>query len=353
MHWELSEEQELFASSLREWIAAKFPSDAVREIQSSGTRRTFDDALIGEGWWGVGYDESSGGQGGGVLELALAAREFGRAASPDSGWMAAALAARLLTADELAAQLGGTSRFAVAMRADRIPSWSRTDTDGARVSTTVRNVIGALDASTFLLPVVGPDGPAIARLSASEANVAAENVLDRSRSAATVTFTDASISSMSDASAFEHIAPLSAVLVAADALGAAERMLELAVEYSKQRKQFGQLIGGFQAIKHACAQMLVTVEASFSTALYAAAALDAALPDAATTAAVAKAQVTGPVADLADSALTVHGAIGYTWEHDLHLYYKRAKLDRTLYGTPGDWNERVAAELLDSAVAQR
>ena len=122
----------------------------------------------------------------------------------------------------------------------------------------------------------------------------------------------------------------------------AERMLQLAVDYSKQRQQFGRPIGSFQAVKHAAAQMLVTVESSMSIVFYAAQSVEEGLPERATHAAVAKAQVTGGSAELADSALTLHGAIGYTWEHDLQLFYKRAKLDRVLFGTPTAWNERIA-----------
>ncbi len=145
--------------------------------------------------------------------------------------------------------------------------------------------------------------------------------------------------------AVNEIATRAAVLVAADALGASERMLQLAVDYSKQRQQFGRPIGSFQAVKHAAAQMLVTVESSMSIVCYAAQSAEEGLPERATHAAVAKAQVTGSGAELADSALTLHGAIGYTWEHDLHLFYKRAKLDRVLFGTPAAWNERVADAL--------
>jgi alkylation response protein AidB-like acyl-CoA dehydrogenase len=119
----------------------------------------------------------------------------------------------------------------------------------------------------------------------------------------------------------------------------------LAVDYSKQRHQFGQPIGSFQAVKHAAAQMLVTVESSMSIVCYAAQSAEEGLPERATHAAVAKAQVTGAAVDLADSALTLHGAIGYTWEHDLHLFYKRAMLDRVLFGTPTAWNERIANAL--------
>jgi alkylation response protein AidB-like acyl-CoA dehydrogenase len=122
-------------------------------------------------------------------------------------------------------------------------------------------------------------------------------------------------------------------------------MLQLAVDYSKQRQQFGQPIGAFQAVKHAAAQMLVTVESSLTIVCYAAQSTEEGLPDCATHAAVAKSQVSAAAATLADSALTLHGAIGYTWEHDLHLFYKRAKLDRVLFGTPAAWNERIADAL--------
>lgn len=353
MHWELSDEQEMFASSLREWIAAKFPADTVRELQTAGDADRFAAALIAEGWWGVGYPEAAGGQGGGVLELALAAREFGRSAVPDSRWLAAALVAPLLSETELAAQLAGETRYVAAISADRIPGKALLPTDGTVLNGTVRHVVGAGEADIFLVPFIGPAGHGVARVSASDTVLARENPLDRSRTVGTVEFTEAPIADIVAGGelSLSRTATLASVLVAADALGSAERMLELAVAYSKQRKQFGRFIGAFQAVKHAAAQMLVTVEASYSTALYAAAAVDAGLEGAATVGAVAKAQVTKSVADLADSALTVHGAIGYTWEHDLHLFYKRAKLDRTLYGSPSAWNELIADALLDESDA--
>lgn len=353
MHWELTEEQELFASSLREWIAAKFPTATARELHASGDASSLSSALVGEGWWGVGYSEETGGQGGGVLELALAAREFGRAALPNSSWFAAALLAPALTAAELDAQLSGETRYALATRADRIPKWIALDLVDGRISGTVPHVLGATEADVLVVPVNSADGVVLARVSAKDADVSQDKLLDLSRNTASVVFTDAPTLDLIEPGpgSLDRITALAAVLVAADALGSAERMLELAVAYSKQRKQFGQLIGAFQAVKHAAAQMLVTVEASFSSALYAAAALDAGLDNAATIAAVAKAQVTKGASDLADSALTVHGAIGYTWEHDLHLFYKRAKLDRTLFGSPAAWNERIAAALLDEPVA--
>ncbi|WP_283234682.1 acyl-CoA dehydrogenase family protein, partial [Candidatus Protofrankia californiensis] len=136
-----------------------------------------------------------------------------------------------------------------------------------------------------------------------------------------------------------------AVLVAADSLGASERMLRLAVEYSKQRRQFGVVIGSFQAMKHAAASMLVSAEAARSIVYFAAVSVEQGHEEAALHAATAKAQVTAAGEQTADSALTMHGAIGYTWEHELQLVYKRAKLNKRLFGTPSVWNERLASTL--------
>jgi alkylation response protein AidB-like acyl-CoA dehydrogenase len=122
-------------------------------------------------------------------------------------------------------------------------------------------------------------------------------------------------------------------------------MLELAVEYSKQRHQFGVPIGSFQAVKHAAATIEVEVEAGRSAVYFAAASVGAGLEEASLHAAAVKAQVTAAGARVADVALTMHGAIGYTWEHDLHLFYKRARLDEHLAGEPYWWNERIADAL--------
>ncbi|WP_037140361.1 acyl-CoA dehydrogenase family protein [Rhodococcoides fascians] len=349
MHWELSDEQELFSKSLREWTAAKFGTESVRAMNKTGNASAFASSLVEEGWWGVGYPEVNDGQGGGILELSLASREFGRSAVPNSPWLAAAVAYPLLTEAELSAQVSGETLTVTALRADRVPLFAPLEEHGGRISGTVVHVLGAADADVFLVPIGDPACPRFARVAASDVELVADDLLDRSRSTATVIFTNSEFTDAVgvDDAALDRVRDLAAVLTAADALGAAERMLELAVDYSKQRKQFGQFIGAFQAVKHAAAQMLVTVEASYSTALYAAAAVEEGTADASITAAVAKAQVTSAVASLSDSALTVHGAIGYTWEHDLHLFYKRAKLDRTLFGAPAAWNERVAAALLD------
>lgn len=350
MHWELSEEQELFSTSLREWTASKFPLDTIRAALDDGDSTSFTSALIAEGWWGVGYAEDDGGQGGGLLELALAAREYSRAAAPSSEWLAAAIVAPVLSGNDLAELCAGDQKWVAAIRSDRIPAAGDARFADGRLSGTVPHVLAASAADVFVVPARTESGRVWVRVDATRAAISPDRLLDRSRSSATVTFDDVAADVLpADPSAIGSMATRSAVLVAADALGSCERMLELAVEYSKQRKQFGQFIGSFQAVKHAAAQMLVTVESNYSITLYAAAAVDAGLVDAPTIAAVAKAQVTGHAVESADSALTVHGAIGYTWEHELQLHYKRAKLDHALYGSPSSWNELIASDLLATA----
>lgn len=348
MHLDLSDEQELFTTSLREWLGERAGSSSVRGWLDTGDPAAFERLLVGDGWAAVGFDEDLGGQGGGLLELALTARELGRAAAPSSGWLQSAMVLPAV-ADEpalvrAAAESGDVT--ALAVRADRIPAAASVQSHDDRLNGRIPCVLGAARSRRFLVPVADGEPPSLWLVDSGAEGVGVQPrpLLDRSRDVADVVL-DAVAARRLDidaAAALGEIATRAGVLVAADALGAAERMLQLAVDYSKQRQQFGQPIGSFQAVKHAAAQMLVAVESSMSIVCYAAQSVEEGLPERAKHAAVAKAQVTRGAAEIADSALTLHGAVGYTWEHDLQLFYKRAKLDRVLFGTPSAWNERIA-----------
>ena len=130
-------------------------------------------------------------------------------------------------------------------------------------------------------------------------------------------------------------------------LGAAEAVMNLAVEYAKVREQFGRPIGSFQAVKHRCADMLVDVEAMRSAVHHAAWALGSGGTEAAETAAVAKIWCSDAAVRVAESALQVHGGIGFTWEADVHLYLKRAQLDQVAFGDARHHRARLAAMLRD------
>jgi alkylation response protein AidB-like acyl-CoA dehydrogenase len=222
--------------------------------------------------------------------------------------------------------------------------------DGAGLVGSVPAVLGADRARRLVVPVrEAGGGAALVLVEANSPGVQIRHraLTDRTRTVADVVFSGAAgVPIPGDAVAvLRAVALRAAVLASADSLGVAEQMLDMAVEYSTQRQQFGVPIGSFQAVKHAAAEMLVVVESARSIVYLAAASIEAGHPDAALHAAAAKAQVTAKAAQAADTSLTLHGAIGYTWEHDLQLYYKRAKLGARLFGSPQAWNERIADAL--------
>lgn len=351
VRWELDEEQGLFQESLRGWLQNVASSAAVRGWLDSGDPTPFEQRLASDGWLAVGASEGRGGQGGGLLELALTAEELARRAAPSAAWLATVIALPALPDGQAAEVLSGQGFVALLARGDRAPGApvAVTVADDGTLHGVVPMVPGADRAAWLIVPVASASGSHLYAVEAAAEGVTrtSHELLDRTRSVADVALDGArGIRLEVDTDRFlAEAAARAAVLVGADALGAMERMLDLAVEYSKQRHQFGVPIGSFQAVKHAAASILVAVEAARSIVYFAAASVDAAHPESAVHAAVAKAQVTASAAHCADTALTMHGAIGYTWEHDLQLLYKRAKLDEQLWGAPAVWNERIAAAL--------
>jgi alkylation response protein AidB-like acyl-CoA dehydrogenase len=148
-----------------------------------------------------------------------------------------------------------------------------------------------------------------------------------------------------DARQLQRLYDDGAVLTAADALGAGNRLLAMTVDYAKVRHQFGRAIGSFQAIKHKLATMRIQVQAAHAATYYAAMAADAGDPDAERATCVAKAYTSQAMSSLAGEALQIHGGIGFTWEHDLHLYLRRVKVDALLYGDAPLHHERLCALL--------
>jgi alkylation response protein AidB-like acyl-CoA dehydrogenase len=352
VEWKLSDEQNAYQETFRDWLSQVAPPQAVRRWLDEGDASVFESRFAADGWAGVGLPEVLGGQGGGLTELALTAEELARAAAPSAGWLATVLAVPALAgqaglAD--AALAGETAAFLVP--AETAPDLAAPLTADAAGNLTgaVPRVLAGDTASWFVVPAgEGREGKAreLRLVSASAAGVARtrRHLLDRSRSAADITLdrVPSALLTADAATAATAAATRAAVLVAADSLGAAERLLDLAVGYSKQRHQFGKAIGSFQAVKHAAAAIEVGIESSRSGVHFAAASAEAADPLAPLHAAAVKAQVTEAGAHAADSALTMHGAIGYTWEYDLQLFFKRAMLDRELFGPPSAWNDRIA-----------
>jgi alkylation response protein AidB-like acyl-CoA dehydrogenase len=350
MRWELSSEQADFRSVLADWLSGTCTSETLRGWLDAGDHAAFDRRFVEDGWFGVGSAEELGGEGGGLVELALAAEELGRVAAPASAWLGSVLAVPALGGAPEAAKslLADGVTTVLAVPAGAVPGVGPfvVERDG-RLTGTVPGVLAAVAARRLVVPVAGEHGPVLHLVDVDLAGVRvrARALTDRTRSVADVELDGAagSVIPADDGRAvLEDVALRAAVLVAADALGTMEHMLDATVEYVQQRKQFGVQIGSFQAVKHVAAEMLVKVEAARSIVYLAAASVESAHKDAPLHAAAAKAQVCAAASAAADSALTLHGAIGYTWEHDLQIFYKRAKLDAELFGSPAAWNDRLA-----------
>ncbi|HXX89041.1 MAG TPA: acyl-CoA dehydrogenase, partial [Acidimicrobiales bacterium] len=203
-----------------------------------------------------------------------------------------------------------------------------------------------------VLVVLGRDaeGPALFATATEAASRApGEPAMDRTRAMSWTTFADAPALRLGGGESVEALVDRGATLVCAEMLGAAARVLDMTVEYAKDRVQFDRPIGSFQAVKHRCADMLVDVEGMRSTTYYAAWAVGADDAEARAAASAAKIWCSDASARVMGSGLQVHGGIGFTWEHDLHLYLKRAQLDRVRFGDATFHRERLAAILRPKA----
>lgn len=360
MRVELTDEQQFLQEAVAGVVSREATFSTVRAWADKGDHGPADDLAVRQGWTGIGLDEEFGGQGGGLVELAVVAEQLGAGAVPWDRTLAGCLVAPLLAATEselgreLAQQTADGDRISVLCVDGRRPPAALDDSvtataGGRAVDLDARYVLGAATASELILPVDDGDQVALYAQAVDSPGVRVHRrvIVDRTRSLADVTLNGAPIRLVGavPCAALAAAAASAAVLTAADALGAAGTLLAMTTAYVADRRQFGVPVGSFQAVKHAAAEMLVDVEASRSAVQYAAWAVDAGAPDACVQASIAKAYACGAAARVADKALFLHGAIGYTWEHDLQFLFKRAKSDLLLFGTPEHHLDLIAAQL--------
>jgi alkylation response protein AidB-like acyl-CoA dehydrogenase len=210
----------------------------------------------------------------------------------------------------------------------------------------VRSVAGALEADVLLVPAAGRDGTTVHAVRAGDAAIAAVTSLDMTRQLADVTVEGAAgeqlLAAPDGAAAVRRGLETGAALLASEQVGVAQWCLATTVAYLGERRQFGRVVGSFQALKHRLADLYVATEQAAAAARYAAVTTAVGDPDAPVAAAVA-ASVCGDVAvRAAEEAVQLHGGIGMTWEHPAHLYLKRAKADQLALGTPGAHRARLA-----------
>jgi alkylation response protein AidB-like acyl-CoA dehydrogenase len=348
---------------------------------------------------GLAIDPGYGGQGLGMVEQALVLDEMGRAAYPGPFFATTVLAASAIAAGGQPNQMArylpdiaqGRTKATLAL-IEHALSWSsagvqmRAERRGdSFVLSGQKRFVPFAQAADLILVVArtgsgggdgggtrangGQDGTTVFAVPADAPGLSQAPNVEMDHTAKTSTLKFEGVSVPADAvigeidRGWDVIGPTlqrAAIGASAEMLGAARRCLDMSVEYAKVRQQFGQPIGAFQAIKHACAEMLLEVENAHAAVYYAAWALDAGSPDAELAASVAKAYVGDASRKVCGSSIQVHGGIGFTWEYDLHLYVKRAKHFEPLYGDADFHRERAlqlllaqteAAEATEEAVA--
>jgi alkylation response protein AidB-like acyl-CoA dehydrogenase len=347
--FELTEEQAALREVSRAMLAANCPPALARSLAEAG--RDTDDKLWQQaaelGWIDLAVPAEYDGSGQGLAELCLVAEEIGRAAAPGA-FTDSALTALVLAEsgrpDLLPGLAGGGLKASWAHHG--LVS-SRRDGADLVLSGRATAVQAAASADWLLVTADSGEGKRLAIVETARAQVEARRTLDETRRWYDVVFDDVHVPAAdvltADATRTQWLADAAAVLTAADALGLGERLLEMTVSYVKVREQFGRPLGSFQSVKHKAAGMLTTLKGARAAAYYAAMALDARAADAAAAASTAKAFTGEGVAALAGEALQTHGGIGFTWEHELHRYLRRAKTDEMLYGSAAEHYERLVA----------
>jgi alkylation response protein AidB-like acyl-CoA dehydrogenase len=367
-----TDEQVQLRDAVRKFSAENFDEPTVRRLMESDP--PFDAKvwarLGGElGVLGLSVPESDGGVGGTLVDQAVAVEELGArlACGPVFGTVFLAIPALVAASsgparDELLGELVEGTRaaaFAVPDQAGRFaPDAVTVTASGDTVTGAVEQVVDAGAADVLLVAANGPDGVA---LYAVDTGTGVERTtlatLDLTRPQANVRFTDAParlIAGPDDAArVIDHALQVGAALLAVEQVGAAQHLLDLSVEYAKSRLQFGRPIGSFQAVKHRLADVLVDVEHARSTAYHAVWALTDGSDDPALAMSIAQAVCSAAFSHVATDAIQVHGGIGFTWEHQAHLYFKRAATDAALLGSAEQHRSRVAAMVLDDASAEK
>jgi len=208
-------------------------------------------------------------------------------------------------------------------------------------------------ASLILVVAQTGGGPSLFAVDGSASGLTRRKLetLDMTRKVAALEFAGTPARLIADEGAaagiLERTLWLAAIALAAEQVGAAQKCLDMSVEYAKLRVQFGRPIGSFQAIKHKCADMLLEVESARSAAYYAAWAAADGSDELPLLASLAKAYCSDAFANAATENIQIHGGIGFTWEHDAHLYYRRAKSTEQFLGSPSEHRDRLAQRLLD------
>lgn len=375
MDFDLSKPQKLLKDAARDLLSRHCPPEKVRELMASETAH--DDVLwqeiVDQGWTGITTPEEFGGLNLTTVELAVIAEEMGRACLPGafmSGVFAGALIGEAGNEEQkkryleplALGEINATVAFLeddTAWNADSLSVCSKSDANGIILDGKKRFVAdagiadliicAAQNGDGFMLLPVERDSPGL--------SITPSPSMDETRKIFDVDLASVHVESRNilgadgDAKgAFRRALNTATIAACAEMVGVMQWSLDATIEYVKTRQQFGKPIGVYQAVQHQCADMLLFTESSRSATYYAAWALSVNDPESALAVSTAKAYCSDAVREVCNRAVQLHGGIGFTWEHDLQLYYKRSKYSETLFGDAIYHREIIARSIVDQAI---
>lgn len=377
------DDEALLRDTARRFLSDELPTERLRKLVAGdvdavyerGERPGWDEGLwrkmVELGWSGLAVPEALGGSGCKLVGIAALLEEVGRAAAPSP--LPATLASTFVL--RAAADLGdgeGISPWLqrIATGTAMTLAWMPVDGSRAAADTAVRVVRegnslhldgaahfiqDAFKVDSLLVIALDGDTPVLVAVpaDASGLTLQQEHIVDLTRDQATARFTNVTIAesavvSRHAAAALESAWPVLLVMAAADLCGTAEWQLQTTVEYAKTRVQFDRPIGFFQAVKHPLVNGMVDIDRARSLLYHAACCVDAGSAEAAVAARMAKSAAGDAGAFLSDRSVQLHGGIGFTWECDVHLYFKRSLHSQALYGDAIDQRRELAELLIDS-----
>jgi alkylation response protein AidB-like acyl-CoA dehydrogenase len=374
MDFGFNQEQELLRATARKFLENECPSEFVRQrmAEPAGVTDEFWAKLAEQGWLGLIYPEQYGGTGLGFVDLTVLMEEMGRAVMPGPFFSTVLLGGlAILEAGSEAQKKEWLGRISEG-RAKATLAFTEPNArwDAGAVTVTARESAGKFTLSgtkLFVLDAHVADVVVVAARTregkrpeeglslflvpkgASGLDVKLLPTMDQTRKLCELTFTEVIVGADALLGPKDGAwAPLSRVLdratvaLCAEMCGGAQRVLDMTTDYAKIRIAFGKPIGSYQGVKHRAADMLVEVENAKSLTYYAAWAVDENVPEAPLAASMAKAYVSDAFRRTAGAGIQLHGGIGFTWEHDLHLYFKRAKSSEFTFGDASYHRERVA-----------
>jgi alkylation response protein AidB-like acyl-CoA dehydrogenase len=326
LNFDFTDDQQAIKRTAKEFLASRFKAEKVRELAESGS---YDDGLWSEmselGWPGIYIPEEYGGQELGVVELVIVMEELGYSLAPSPFFSNVAAGLAILH--------GGSEE----QKQRWLPGIASGEERGTVAVVTNGEAPLVPDADSAAVIVV-VDGETATLVEAGDAEIEERAVIDSTRRFSSVRAEGGEPLGGDFAAGIDR----AETALAAELVGIGQRVMEMALEYAKDRKQFDRPIGSYQAVSHRCAEMLLNVESARSAAYYAGWASDFEPESAALAASVAKAYAADAGWKVTASALQVHGGIGFTWEHDLHFFLKRARTDGHLLGSASKHRERVA-----------